>query len=210
MNFINKYRWMLPLLSFSIALILIRVTFTGRSMFIFLIWNLFLATVPLYFSYVTLTTQVRFKQWIFGLLWLLFFPNTVYIVTDLFHLKERMEIPIWYDLLILYTSALMGLVMGVLSLRNIEKLFARYSQRKRDQFIFVVSALCGYGIYLGRFERWNSWDIVFQPYYLVYNIVHDVLHPFVNIDVWMLSLCFGIWVYLLYKYLSKAKQLIRE
>lgn len=197
----QKYKWLLPLTGFSVLLIVARVLYTSEFMFSFLLWNIILALVPLFMSVKALNADTSIKRLVFSCLWLLFFPNSMYIITDLFHLKQRDEIPLWYDLILLFSSAMNGLIYGLLSLSNMEKIIARLNNNiLRNLLVFCIMLLCGYGIYLGRFERWNSWDIITQPYSLADSIVSHIRHPFANRDVWMLSFSFGIWMYLLYRY----------
>jgi uncharacterized membrane protein len=99
--------------------------------------------------------------WALGALWLLFFPNAPYIVTDLIHLRDRSPVPIWFDAVMLFSFALTGLCLAFVSLL----LFHRIVERRRGTpagwiVVVVVSCLTGFGVYLGRYPRWNSWDLV--------------------------------------------------
>lgn len=202
----KKYRAILPVTVFSILLIVGRVIYTGELMFCFLLWNIFLAAIPLYFSHKARASTTNIPRLLFSGVWLLFFPNAMYIITDLFHLQDRAVVPLWYDLLLLFSAALNGLAYGLISLRNIDKTWTPFiSGRWRHVLIFLVMILCGYGIYLGRFDRWNSWDIVTQPYYLIRCVAYDLIHPLRSKEVWALSTCFGAWLYLLYRYIQKIK-----
>lgn len=202
--FFRQYKWLMPSLAFSCLLIVCRMLYTSHLTFVFLIWNLFLAVIPLYISHKLQTVSNKYTGWLYAAVWLLFFPNAMYITTDLFHLKERGDIPRWYDLLLLLSAALNGIIMGFLSLRKIEKWMLGFISRKRlSAIIFMLLLLCGYGIYLGRYERWNSWDIVVQPTLLLYHIIRQLIHPIRNIDTWILSTAFAIWMYLLYSYFPK-------
>ena len=206
MEFIQKYKWLQPSLSFSGLLIICRVVYTGHLTFAFLTWNLFLAVLPLYFSHKAGTANSRRSGWLFAALWLLFFPNAMYIITDLFHLRERGDIPLWYDLLLILSAALNGVVLGFISLRKIERWMVGYIDKKYlSVLIFVILVLCGYGIYLGRYERWNSWDIITNPVSLASEIFYHVIHPYRNADIWILSAAFGTWMFLIYKQLSRIR-----
>lgn len=196
----------MPLTIFNTLLIIGRIAYCGKLMFAFLIWNTFLAVVPLYFSVKAINAQKKAPIIGYSILWLLFFPNAMYIITDLFHLTERPGIPLWYDLLLLFSCATNGLILGLLSLRNMDKILSRYlPERSKQLLILMCMILCGYGIYLGRFERWNSWDVITQPYFLISSIAHDIIHPVRNKNVWALSTGFGIWLYLLYRYAQKIR-----
>jgi uncharacterized membrane protein len=100
---------------------------------------------------------------VFGL-WLLFLPNAPYIVTDFLHLKHKPPVPLWFDLVLLFSFAGTGLLLGLLSLHNMQQaLTARLSARWAQWLIGGAIALSGFGIWLGRFQRWNSWDIFTRP-----------------------------------------------
>ena len=208
MSFFKEYKWLSPILLFTASLLLGRVAFTGSIMFLFIGWNLFLAIVPLYFSHLLIETIDKRKATLLIAAWLLFFPNAMYIVTDLFHLQDDSEMPMWFDLLILFSAALTGVIIGFLSLQNVEKyLTGKLPTRCMKWTLICLFFLCGYGIYLGRYLRWNSWDIVVQPIPLFKDIRQDVFHPFRNIECWLLSTLFGTWLYLLYKYFMKFKRM---
>ncbi|RYD56523.1 MAG: DUF1361 domain-containing protein [Sphingobacteriales bacterium] len=206
MNFIRTYNWLYPMLAFNISMVATRIALTGELTFVFIIWNLFLAGVPLYTSHKLELAKSKIQSWLYAAVWLLFFPNAMYIVTDLFHLHERPEIPLWFDLVLLLSAALNGVIMGYLSLYKIEKWLKTFVPlRYITPIIFAILFLCGYGIYLGRYLRWNSWDTIVQPYLLFADIVHHCLHPFRNMHVWTLSAVFAIWMYLLYTHFKKIK-----
>ncbi len=210
-DFISKYNWLKPALLFTLTLIVCRMVYSLSVIFLFIPWNLLLAAVPLFFSYKLNTAQTEKRGYAFLALWLLFFPNAMYIMTDLFHLKQREGVPLWYDLLILFSAATTGIIMGFVSLLNVE----RYLQKKIPAryiswAIFGFFMLCGYGIYLGRYLRWNSWDIVAQPSGLLSDVLYDFVHPFRNRECWILTLLFGVWMHILYKYFKRIKGTIRQ
>lgn len=201
MKFRHKYNWLLPMLSFPLILLLMRIIHTRTISFAFLPWNLFLAFLPLLFSHWLHKTQDKISALCMLGLWLLFFPNAMYIVTDLFHLHDSASVPQWFDLLLLFSAALTGVLMGMTSLYNVERyLQTKLSARQLHMVIFGTSLLCGYGIYLGRYLRWNSWDVFAQPFGLLLDIAHDVRHPFRAIDTWALTSLFATWLFLLYRY----------
>lgn len=130
----------------------------------FLVWNLFLAAVPVLAAWGARRLYGRAWFWPLALLWLAFFPNAPYIVTDLMHIRTTRPGNLWVDVLLLGSSALTGLVAGLLSLRWLhEAVLRRFSATLGWSLVLVAGLLAGFGVYLGRFQRWNSWDIVTRP-----------------------------------------------
>jgi len=117
------------------------------------------------------------------LVWLIFLPNAPYIVTDFVHFRAVPSVPLWYDLVLLFASASTGLLLGLLSLREVHFALKRWlSNTLAGVLIFISIGLAGFGVWLGRFQRWNSWDLVTRPHHLLSDIVntlsqrHELLH----------------------------------
>jgi uncharacterized membrane protein len=163
-----------------VAMAIARAFYSRGGAYIFLGWNLVLAWVPLALS-LALTRgrpAARLKRWTLAALWLVFFPNAPYIVTDLMHLRPRSPVPLWFDAVMVFNFALTGLCLAFLSLFLVH----RVVERRRGPvvgwlFVAIVSALSGFGVYLGRFERWNSWDLVTHPGRLLASIAGRLLDP---------------------------------
>lgn len=195
---------------FSVALSFVRVMYTGQLTFLSLIWNLFLAAVPLYISQ-ALTRHVSWiehnKKFVFAFIaWLLFVPNSFYIITDLFHLFERPEVPLWFDLVLIFSFAWNGLLLGVLSLRQMEKIIEVKWRLSEVFFVAPVMCLNAFGIYLGRYLRYNSWDVVSSPFQLASDIVYLFAHPIRNRFDWSMIFCFAVFMTLLYITLKKISR----
>ena len=174
------------------ALLGYRIHWAGHTQFVFLAWNLFLAAIPLGFA-VLLSKIERWRlatPFISG--WLLFFPNAPYVLTDLLHLHPRSGIPVWYDLLMLLSFALVSLWMGFQSLQLVQVWIARKSSLLMAwSFVGICLMLSGFGIYLGRFLRWNSWDIVSNPGSLLGDIWERFADPLAHGQTWGVTLGFG-------------------
>lgn len=153
-----------------------RVVYSGRFVFGFLVWNLFLAWVPWILALGLERAVVR--RWRFvaiglALAWVLFLPNAPYVITDFVHLHPRHPVPLWFDVFLLGTASLTGLLAGAFSLRRVEEAIeCRLSPSARALGLGLTIALSGFGIYLGRFERWNSWDLLLHPLELVKSLLH--------------------------------------
>ncbi|MCB9593292.1 MAG: DUF1361 domain-containing protein [Sandaracinaceae bacterium] len=144
-----------------------RVGYSGRFVYGFLLWNLFLAWVPWLLSLPVawaITHRRRSVGIVALLAWVAFLPNAPYVITDFLHLTVRSPVPLWYDVLLLGTASITGLLAGAFSLRRVEEsLDGRVHPWLLQAGVWVVILASGFGIYLGRFERWNSWDVLVHP-----------------------------------------------
>ena len=157
------------------------------STFLFLIWNLFLAWIPYWIALSLQPLYNRYPSKIWSglllFLWLLFLPNAPYIVTDLLHLRPRPPVPLWYDLLLLFSFAWTGLILGFLSILEVQQFLKnKVGERKAQLLPFLIIPLISLGIYIGRFQRWNSWDIFFHPFDLLQDILEMCIHPFSHLS----------------------------
>lgn len=189
--------------SFSVALLVCRIHWSGAGAFHFLAWNLALALIPLGFSTLALAASRARWKWVAVLFlgpWLLFFPNAPYILTDLMHLKARHPIPLWYDLTLLLSFALNGLFLGYLSLRMAESVLEQVFDRTTALLAtLAVMFLSAFGIYLGRFERWNSWDLWYHPRGVAADILPALMHPVAHARLWAMTVLFGTLLYAGYR-----------
>jgi uncharacterized membrane protein len=153
-----------------------------------LIWNLFLAWAPYFWSLFTSFLDLHFKRhwWLLitpGVLWLIFFPNAPYLVTDFLHLRDYPRVPIWYDIGMLATFAWTGVFLAIASLRTMHILVQKYLGWFIGwSFTGIALVLGGLGIFLGRFSRWNSWDLLLQPKDIFYDITSRLLDPLSNLQ----------------------------
>ncbi|XZF12637.1 DUF1361 domain-containing protein [Chitinophagaceae bacterium MMS25-I14] len=195
-----------PFICFTMILIVLRMYLTQSFSYTFLVWNQFLAILPLYFSVKLATSKTQAGTFTWAVLWLLFFPNALYLVTDLIHLHPHTSPPMWLDLIILFSAALNGIIAGFISVHNVEKrLSSSFSKPFVRAIIFCIMLLAGFGVYLGRFQRWNSWDVIARPFSLTTDIARHVIHPFRYAEGWVLTGIFAVWMYLLYQYLKHYK-----
>jgi uncharacterized membrane protein len=185
-------------LALSILLIMGRVVMTGRLTFLFLVWNLFLAVIPFALSTMLGAAKGTLKARVLvpvGAAWLLFFPNAPYILTDLFHLDARPGVPLWYDLAVILTCAWNGLMLAYASLADMQRLVQlRLGPITGWAFAVVALLLSSFGIYLGRYLRFNSWDVLANPLTLFYDIVNRLIHPFSFPGTWGVTLVFGVFL----------------
>lgn len=254
---------------FSCGLVILRMIHAHSLLFVFMIWNLFLAYVPYVLSSwlsrrlegeshlsrrleeesrlgrrleegmdnslsrrldrpltQSLSRPISSRPLLIiavCLIWLLFFPNAFYMLTDLFHLHDSRNprVPEWFDLAMIFSFAWNGLVLGVLSLRQMERLLenkrlatALFGSRLQVPlpyptavFIYPVVGLSALGVYTGRYLRYNSWDILTDPFQLIEDIAGMIIHPLRNRPAWDMIFCYAIllsFVYVMLKKLSRA------
>jgi uncharacterized membrane protein len=165
-----------------VALVAVRMVYTGNSEYSSLLWNLFLAWIPfvlalrVHDSYRRRTATLWL--WAGGLLWLVFFPNAPYIVTDLKYLRTWSGAPIWYDAVMLSAAAGCGLVLGFASLYLMQGVVRRaLGTVNAWLFAIAVIVLSSFGVYLGRFQRWNSWDVFTRPRVLATDLWSGLVNP---------------------------------
>ena len=128
-------------------------------------------------------------------MWVLFLPNGPYIITDLIHLRLREPIPLWYDVLLVSTVAWNGLILTLLSVGNIHrKLQSHFSAWKLWIGLFILFLSTGYGIYIGRFLRLNSWDIFLHPISLLHYSLIDLIHPFHHTTAVWVTVLIGVFL----------------
>ena len=178
------------------CMIAVRVGRTGSGYYIFLVLNLFLAGVPLIFSTALRLATHWQVHWIIRVavfsLWLLFLPNAPYILTDILHLTRSSQVPAWYDLAMLLSCSGTGLLMGYLSLIDVQAIVARsFGSAWGWIFAMVSLVLSGFAIYLGRFLRWNSWDVLVEPSRL-FDLLGGALHPWAHTQAVSVTLIFGV------------------
>jgi uncharacterized membrane protein len=185
--------------SYCICLLLLRVKLTQSIYMLFLVWNLFLAAIP----YVILLAarnytsfkSIGFKLSLSLIIWLLFLPNSFYIVTDLVHLTKSDQSTIWLDIIILSSFTITGFALGILSILEFEKIIKQSLTTKITNMIVpAICFLCGFGIYLGRVLRYNSWDIISNPMQLSI----DIGIKLTSKDSLIFSVLFGFFIYSVY------------
>lgn len=166
----------------SLALLAGRIFATGSHAYWFLGWNLLLAWLPIGFAW-WLLARLSNSRWsnpgnvALTLLWLAFLPNAFYIASDTIHLTDSGNISVLYDAVMFLSFTFNGFILGYVSLFGIHnQLRKRFNASLAWWLVSAVLLLCSFAIYLGRYLRWNSWDIVVNPAGLIF----DVSEPFIN------------------------------
>ena len=175
-------------------LLLFRIKLNHSFYYLFLVWNLFLAFIPFCITlYLRSKTHIsKTKLFVFFTIWLLFLPNAPYIITDLLHFKRSTGTFLWLDILMVVSFALNGLMLFYLTLLDMETILKKFISAKKINFVlFFIFFLTGFGIYLGRFLRFNTWDILQHPEMLIESIFKILISPTQHLEAWAFTCCFG-------------------
>ena len=198
-------------LLFTLLMIGARIAYSREVYGTFLVWNLFLAWVPFAFSNM-LYAKKTVRKWIpyaVVFAWLIFFPNAPYIITDFFHLQHRPPVPLWYDLVILFWASWNGLLLGFISLLNVERfLLTQFKPKIVNGTVWLFMMLCAFGVYAGRYLRWNSWDIVANPHGIMRDVKYIALNPEDNLRTWGVTFSFSVLMMTCYLTIKSLKQAI--
>jgi uncharacterized membrane protein len=198
-----------------VGLVLARVTYSESRRHTGLIWNLFLAWIPFMLSYFAHAISWRRATLYLiipsiAFLWLIFFPNAPYMLTDLQDLARRASgAPLWYDVIIVVWSSWTGMLLGVISLYLMQDIIIRRFGRTAGwSFVFVISPLSSFGIYIGRFVRLNSWDILQDPAETTQEILGLIINPSMRLAAFtLLYTFFFLFIFLL---LYSFSHMLRE
>jgi uncharacterized membrane protein len=188
-----------------IGLVFARVAYSESGRHLGLIWNLFLAWIPFMLAYFAHAFSWRRASLyliipVIAFLWLIFFPNAPYMLTDLQDLARRATgAPLWYDVIVVVWCSWTGMLLGLISLYLMQDIIVRSFGRTAGWvFVFVISALSSFGIYIGRFVRLNSWDILQNPAETAQEILGIVIDPSRRLAAFtLLYTIFFLFVFLL-------------
>ena len=195
------------------TLLTMRIKVTESFHYLFLVWNLFLAFIPYGITFILGSQEKWQRSWwmltpIIGL-WLLFLPNTPYLISDLQHLQYAPQEMLWYDAMLLFVFAIYSLHIMTLTVQEMRGILSKKIPVKWLPIVIAsVFILCGFGIYLGRFLRWNSWDILQNPMTLFEDIMMRIQHPYTYAKTWVVTFGYaGITslFYMWYMSLVKSK-----
>ncbi len=169
-------------------------------------WNLFLAFIPLLLSFYLFRRSSLKRNWTWWTvlaMYAAFLPNAPYVLTDVVHLiAAAWAIPSVWIITLFYIPLHVGaMIVGfeayVVSLIN-QSAYLRRSGLKRYiiPLEWATHVLCAFGIYLGRFRRLNSWDIIRAPQDIILATFNDLTErrPLIVIAVTVLILSSLYWI----------------
>lgn len=203
----NKIIYLLTF--YAVLLVFIRVFFTHSGFYLFLIWNLFLAFIPFWISKFIYYKKSKIVLFSLFPIWLIFIPNAPYIITDLFHLEKGIKMPIWFDLLLVSSFVINGLILFFLSIKHVHQTIEfHYNKVKANLLSFVTFLLTGFGIYIGRYLRWNSWDIL-SPNKMINDLITILGNPELNKKPIGITFGYGILFFICFLFMQ-AKSIKTE
>ncbi len=198
---------MVVLTTISTVLLLLRVKITHSIYLLFLLWNLFLAIIPYAISLQIknniLIKRNKFLKLIYYFLWLGFFPNTFYLITDFVHLYHSSSRQFIFDAILLSTFTIAGFYIGIASMNHIHTILkSKYSYRISVFIMIIICYSCAFGIYLGRILRFNSWDIICNPIELIQSIINCISIS----DSYVFTVVLGTLILILYLIIHNKKK----
>jgi uncharacterized membrane protein len=209
----NRMKRVIPLCVFCAALSLCRVWLSDSYEYLFMTWNLFLALAPFVISYFVVSYEALYPRILVVLCfltWLLFYPNGPYLITDLVHLRDHRKGPLlWFDLILFFSYAHAGLLLATQSAKHIQQVIARYLRRWIATLLMILLFFAvSFGVYLGRFMRWNSWDLMYRPLDILGDFADCVLNPSENFAAYLVTILFGVMLNIIY--FSQGSHQVRD
>jgi len=173
--------------------------------FLYMLWNIFLAFIPFIISSflsLRISKDNFFKPlFIVGFIfWFIFLPNAPYVITDFIHLGRIHSVPVMYDSFLLFASAWVSLLAGLTSLVQMKKMLSlRFSQKITDIIILITILFTSFGVYLGRYLRFNSWDLFISHDSIITSIWKIFTQSNNYANVYGYTALFFIFIYTAYK-----------
>lgn len=196
-------------IGFNMLLLCFRIFYTNDLMYGFYIWNTFLAVVPLLLSrQLEKIDKLNWKLFVLLGGWLLFFPNAPYLITDIFHFEERKPVPYWFDLMLVTSAAWNGLLLCISSLMQVENFLSKHF-KTTGVFLAILTSifLCSYGVYLGRYLRFNSWDIISNPHNIIKTTSGHLFYPMQHLQTWAFTFSFAVLLCVIYFTIKKLPEI---
>lgn len=200
----------------SIVLLVARIIASDSMRYVFLLWNLVLAAIPLVIA-VGLTQRIQRYGWLaweqlaLTAVFLVFLPNSFYLVTDFIHLRQNSEASLIYDVVLLASFMWSGLALGYSAIYLVHRqLVRRLPERTTMLLVAGVLLAVSFAIYLGRFSRWNTWDVLLQPAGLLFDVSDKFINPAVHTDTYITTFIIFVLISSVYWVIYEALRLARH
>lgn len=201
--------------SISIGLLIIRVAVTDSYRYGFLIWNLFLGFIPVLLAW-WLVNRIRKYGWskwqqiVLSLAWLVVVPNSFYIITDLIHLRANFEADLLFDAGLLVSFIIAGFMFGYISVYMLhQELLKRVTMKGSYLIVGVLFLAISFAICLGRYSRWNTWDIILRPTGLLFDVSDRFINPSIHAQTYQTTVTLFLLLFSVYIVLFEAARLLR-
>lgn len=212
-----RFIFSLALLSLvSYGLLGTRILSSDSSRYGFLAWNLFLAIVPVLLA-LWLAARIRkygwarWKQIVLTLLWVGFLPNSFYLITDLIHLSPNYEADLLFDITLILSFILAGFTFGITSMFVIHKeIIKRTTERMAYAWVGLIFLAVSFAIYLGRYTRWNTWDILLRPAGLLFDVSDRLINPGIHLQTYQTTITLFLLIFCVYIVVWEAAKLPRR
>ncbi len=212
-NILNCFKMIKPtihpiklLIIICLSLSVIRIFLEWEMVYLFLVWNLFLAWLPLFFAQLSSKTNKSYASISLIGLSVLFLPNASYLVTDLVHFRMGSRINLWFDMVLFLSYAFSGLMLTIYTIDALVRVIANmYSKRLSSAFHILIFPIIGCGIYVGRIERWNSWDVFIHPFHFL-SEMYQIIFSSQIVDLLSFCALFGGFSALFYILIKRIQQ----
>ena len=200
----------------SVSFFIIGTWFFSAGEYWYLVWNLFLAWLPLLFSWLLLRTlkKKRWASWqglLYTFLWLFFLPNSFYIISDLIHLQTDVIVNGLYVMVMMFSFSVTGLLLGYISLYSVHKqLLKRFRDNTPHLVVGIILFLSSFAIYLGRYLHWNTWDAVINPAGLIFDVSDRIINPGAHTQTATTTLSFFVLLGSMYIVIWQFIKIIRK
>ena len=200
----------------SVLLYVISTHYYGAGPFWFLNWNLVLAWLPLGLvlllkRYIKSNPWASWRGGILTTLWLIFLPNSFYLISDFIHLGFAGHGQTFYYVIMLFSYSFTGLMLGFTSVYILhQELLNRLKYNSAHTCIALVLLICSFAVYLGRYLRWNTWDIVLHPVGVVFDVSDRVINPVAHGQTFQVTAMFFILLSSTYFTLWHLAQAVRQ
>lgn len=203
------------LITVCIGLLILRIASSDSLRYTFLFWNLILATVPVLIAW-WLVNRIRKHGWLkwqqigLSVLWLVFLPNSFYIITDLIHLRANYEADLLFDITLLTSFIVAGMALGYASMYLVHsEMLKRMREHKAYIYVGLVFLLVSFAICLGRYLRWNTWDIVLRPAGLLFDVSDRLINPYTHIQTYQTTVILFLLLFSGYTVIYEAARLLK-
>lgn len=200
----------------SIILLAGRILVSDSLRYVFLIWNLVLAALPLLLAWwlserLQTLSWFKWQQILLSVLFIGFLPNTFYLITDFVHLRQTNEAGLYFDVVMLSSFVLNGIILGFVSIYLLHRqILRRFNERTGLIIITVVFLLASFAAYLGRFTRFNTWDIILRPAGLLFDVSDRFVNPTQHTDTYLATVTLFAVLLSTYLVMYSASKLLQN